>query len=460
MDAIHAFADHVATTRFEDLPGEAVEAAKVFILDTLGVGLAGSIGPRAGDLAAVQSRWGAAPQARVWGHGHRLPAPAAAMCNAYQAHCSEFDCVHEKAVVHAMTAVLAVAMAGAERLHHEDSATTISGRDLILAATLGIDVAAGLGLAAGTGLRFFRPATAGAFGATAALSRLLQLDTARTTNAFSICYGQVSGTMQAHTEGSMLLAMQMGFNARNAVVACDLAAAGFDGPQNILEGPFGYFRLIESAGDPASIAATLGRQWRVCELAHKPYPSGRATHGIIEACLEIRSRTGLHPDEVLGMTAWVPPLVQHLVGRPWRGDMDVNYARLCARYVAARALERGGLTSADFTDEALRDSATGALARGMVIEVRDAGDANALTPVEVEVVTRSGARHRASLDIVIGNPAKPLSRAAHLAKFRANAGAAARPISADAICGLIKIIDDLDNLGNVMAIADIMAGEG
>ena len=32
--------------------------------------------------------------------------------------------------------------------------------------------------------------------------------------------------MQAHTEGSSLLAMQMGFNARNAVVACDLAAQG------------------------------------------------------------------------------------------------------------------------------------------------------------------------------------------------------------------------------------------
>ena len=44
MDAIAAFADHVVRTGFQDLPGDAVKAAKTFILDTLGVGMAGSSG--------------------------------------------------------------------------------------------------------------------------------------------------------------------------------------------------------------------------------------------------------------------------------------------------------------------------------------------------------------------------------------------------------------------------------
>ena len=267
MDAIDAFAAHVVRTRFEDSPEAVVGRAKVFILDTLGVGLAGSNGPGAARLVTAQAMSGEGHAARVWGNGARLPAPAAASCNAYQTHCSEFDCVHEKAVVHAMTAVLAAAMAGAERQGG------ISGRDLLLAVVLGVDVAAGLGVAAETGLRFFRPATAGAFGATAALGRLMGLDQARLVNAFSPVYGQVCGTMQAHTEGSPLLALQMGFNARNAVVTCDLAAAGFAGPKNILEGPFGYFRLIEIKRNPAAVAATLGTTWRVAELANKLFSS-------------------------------------------------------------------------------------------------------------------------------------------------------------------------------------------
>src|ERR1700680_3822811 len=114
MDTIAAFADHVVRTGFHDLPGDAVKAAKTFILDTLGVGMAGSGGPMACELAEMQESWGQRGEAHVWGNGKHLPAPAAAMCNAYQAHNSEFDCVHEEAVVHAMTVVLPVAIAGAE----------------------------------------------------------------------------------------------------------------------------------------------------------------------------------------------------------------------------------------------------------------------------------------------------------------------------------------------------------
>ena len=94
MDAISAFADHVVRTGFHDLPGDAVKSAKTFILDTLGVGLAGSCDSMARKLAEMQGTWGQLGETRVWGNSKHLPALAAAMCNAYQAHNSEFDCVH------------------------------------------------------------------------------------------------------------------------------------------------------------------------------------------------------------------------------------------------------------------------------------------------------------------------------------------------------------------------------
>ncbi|HML14837.1 MAG TPA: MmgE/PrpD family protein, partial [Xanthobacteraceae bacterium] len=401
MDAVNAFADHVVATGFCDLPEHAIRAAKVFILDTLGVGLAGSTGPMARELAALAATWGQGEEARVWGTGLSRPAAAAAMCNAYQTHNSEFDCVHEEAVVHAMSAVLPVALAGAER------ARATTGSDLIAAVTLGVDVAAGLGVAAVTGLRFFRPATAGAFGATAALGKLMGLDPPTMVNALSIAYAQLCGTMQAHSEGSPLLAMQMGFAARNAVVACDLAARGFDGPKNVLEGPFGYFKLFEADGSPARVVAELGRRWFITELAHKPFPSGRATHGIIEACLTLRREHGLAPDAIDRVTAHVPPLVHQLVGRPPQEKMQANYARLSAPYVAACALRRGGVTLDDFTPTAYREAQTRALARRVSIEVRDAGNPNALTPVEVEIALRDGSRYARRIETVYGNPAKP-----------------------------------------------------
>ncbi|HEV2956492.1 MAG TPA: MmgE/PrpD family protein [Xanthobacteraceae bacterium] len=450
MDAISTFSDHVVATRFHDLPDGTVRAAKVFILDTLGVGLAGSAGPMARELAAASAAWGEGAQARVWGSGIARPAAAAAMCNAYQVHNSEFDCVHEEAVVHAMTVVLPAAIAGAER------ARNIGGADLIAAITVGVDVAAGLGVAAATGLRFFRPATAGALGAAAALGKLMGFDQRKMINAFSIAYAQLCGTMQAHTEGSALLAMQMGFAARNAVVACDLAALGFDGPKNVLEGPFGYFKLFEPGGLPARVVRELGRRWFIAELAHKPFPSGRATHGIVEACLALRRAHRLAPDAIERVTARVPPLVHHLVGRAPHEEMQANYARLCAPYVAACALRRDGVRLEDFTPAAYRDAPTQDLARHVSIKVCDAGNPNALTPVELEIALRDGTRHATRIETVYGNPAKPLSRADHLAKFRSNCAAAARPLPPQNVERVIERVDRIEEIADVTELVDLL----
>ena len=452
MDAIARFAEHVVETRFEILPDEAVSAAETFVLDTVGVGIGGSSGPKAGELALLQAEPApGSPAAHVWSHGRRVAPEAAAMCNAYQVHNSEFDCLHEEAVAHVMSAVVPVALAEAER------SGGIDGRRFIEAVVVGVDVASNLGIASASGLRFFRPATVGAFGATAALAKLRGFDAARTVNAFSLAYGQLCGTMQAHEEGSMLLAMQMGFNARNAVIACDLAGIGVTGPQNVLEGRFGYFTLYEDGGNPKAQVETLGQIWRVRELAHKPFPSGRATHGVVDGCLVLRDKHGIETDQIDGLVARVPALVNQLVGRQPRPDMDTNYARLCARYVAARALIHGTVGFQDFNPQAYRDAASQELAQRIAVEVSDEVNPHLLVPISVEMRLKDGSAHRVTLDEVYGAPGRPMTRESQLSKFRANAAAAANPLPAERTDALIGTISDLRNVEDVGRIASMLA---
>jgi aconitate decarboxylase len=99
----------------------------------------------------------------------------------------------------------------------------------------------------------------------------------------------------------------------------------------------------------------------------------------------------------------VPPLVRHLVGRPPQEQMSDNYARLCASYAIACAVLKGSVEFEDFTSRAYRDAQTQGLARRIAIEVYDAGDPNALAPIEVGL--RDGTRHTSRLDVVYGNPA-------------------------------------------------------
>jgi aconitate decarboxylase len=198
----------------------------------------------------------------VWGRRRRVPAPTAAFLNGFQAHCQEYDCLHEKSVLHPMATLLPAAIAYAERVG------SISGRELITSVVVGIDVAVGLGIAAREGLRFFRPATSGGFGATAAVARLARFDPDNFCNALGIQYGQTSGTMQPHVEGSAVLPMQIGFNSRAAVQSCDLAADGLTGPRDVFEGPFGYMRLYEGSWDLQPTWDGLGRRRLVSELSH------------------------------------------------------------------------------------------------------------------------------------------------------------------------------------------------
>ena len=187
-DPIARFAEHVCATGYADLPPQAVAATRTFLLDSIGVGIAGSAGPWVEELIACQRAWGAGDDARAWVRGTRLPAPAAALVNAYQIHNSEFDCVHEEAVVHAMAVLLGAVMAHAER------AGDVDGRSLVAALALGVDVACHIGVASRAGLRFFRPGTAGAFAATAGVGKLMGFDAPTLVNAFGIAYSQALST--------------------------------------------------------------------------------------------------------------------------------------------------------------------------------------------------------------------------------------------------------------------------
>lgn len=442
-----ALVAHVTTQRFEHLPPRAVEATRTFLLDSLGVALSGSRVPLVADLKAVAAAWGRGEQCRIWGTGERVPAPTAAFINGYQIHNQEWDCLHEPAVVHPMAVVLATLVAWAE------AQGGVDGRSLLLGCSVAVDVAATIGSAARGPLRFFRPAMCGALGATAGLAAMQRLDADTTRSALGFAYSQLSGTMQAHVEGSPVLPMQIGFNARAALTALDLARRGVAGPRDFLEGPYGYYALYDADWDPAAYAG-LGRAWRITELSHKPFPSGRATHGGVDGVLSLRDAHGFGAQDVAAIRVCAPPLVIQLVDRPPRPDMAPSYARLCLPYVAATALLRGTVSVEDFEPVAIRDPQRQALAARIRV-LRDGNPAlNALAPQRVEVDLVSGARLALDLSAVLGAPGRPLGRERHLAKFRLAAASGLVALAPAHMEALIEAVDQLEQLPDVRRLVD------
>jgi aconitate decarboxylase len=451
MTVAARFADHALDTRFADLPAAAVEKVKVFVLDSLGVGIAGSSVEGGGGLLKVAAGWGA-PIVPVWGRAARLSAPAAAFTNAWQMHNQEYDGLHEGAVVHAMATVLPAALAAAEMRGGT------SGAELIAAIAVGVDIAAGLGLASRAGFRFFRPGTAGGFGATAAAARLLGLDKPALQAAFAWQLAQASGTMQAHVEGSPILPAQLAFNARAAVQSCELATLGFAAAEAVFEGAFGYLALFEGEAALEPVLQSLGRDWRIAEFSHKPFPAGRATHGGIEGVMALQQKHGFKTEDVAAVEVSAPPLIVRLVGRPPRPEAGASYTRLCMAWAVARVLQNGVLDLADFRAPALDDPATQEIARR--VSVRDDGnpDPNALVPQRVTVRLKSGSEFAWSCQTMLANPARPLSTAQHLAKFRRCLEFSATPLPPGTSERLIDTVDRLETMADVRLLSSLAAG--
>lgn len=372
------------------------------LADTLAVGAAGAGAPGAAAILKAALAMGSGMEARLIGSSERLPAPAAAFVNGYRIHCLEWDAVHEPAVVHALSTVVAALGAVIDRRGGCDP-------DAALAAlAVGVDVAAGLGIAADSPLTFFRPATAGVIGAALAVARI---DGAPLDDTLGLACASAAGTMQAHVEGLVTLPFQIANAARAAVTASDLARAGFPGPKDSLEGEFGYFRLFDT-GDLARYTREIGSVWRINEVSVKPFPSGRASHALVGAILEL----GLRVEDVEAIEIFVPPLVHRLIGRAYRLDMTPAYARLCGPLLAALTLRDGAIDPRCFSPETFADPAIIAMAGRVTIKPDDNVNPNALSPQRIVVHVADG---HIDMEIphTLGSPESPLSSAAAAAKL-------------------------------------------
>jgi 2-methylcitrate dehydratase PrpD len=382
------------------LPGHVRAAAGHFLADTLAVGAAAPEAPGAAAILKAARAMGQGADARLLGTGDRLPAPGAAMVNGYRIHCLEWDAVHERAVVHAMSVVTAALGAAIDRRGGADP------DEALAALAVGVEIAAGLGIVATSPLSFFRPATAGLMGAALAVARI---DGAPLADTLGLAHASIAGTMQAHVEGSMALPFQIANAARAAVMASDLARAGFAAPRDVLDGPFGYFRLFDT-GDSAALVAGLG-QWRITELSVKPYPSGRASHAALGVLAEFAGQG------VVSVELACPPLIRRLVGRDMAADMTPAWARLCLKFLAALMLRDGRIDPRNFTPAQFANPELCTMAARVTLVDDGNTDPNALFPQAVTLVLADGARIVRAVPHTLGSPDAPLSPMQSAAKL-------------------------------------------
>ena len=455
-DPIFDLAETVVNTNYEDIPQKTAEVAKRFVLDTLGVAIAGSTAPGCEDIIDQLAYWGGRPESTVLVYGYRLPSLMAAFANATMVHARDFDDTHDAAVLHSYAPIFPAALAVAE------AQGNVPGKQLIAAVTLGVDMACRLSLASpipASDTGWHLTATLGVFGATAAVGKILRLDLDQMVNALGIAYSQVAGNLQCIRDGALTKRMQPGFSAKAGVLSAYMAQRGIVGARNILEGFFGYFKVYQHGRyDLAVLRDGLGQRFELSNLSAKPYPCCRYNHAGIDVTLQAVAENGIEADEVEEVILNVPPITQRAVGQPFviAGNPQVA-AQFSLIYTAAAALLRKDVLISDFEEHAIRDPRVLDMTKKIRVISNGMSDSSGgFAPVAVTIKTRRGTFSK-RMEAVKGDPNYPMTDAEFLKKFRSCIMYAAKPLDSAKVDRAIEAVLKLEQVDDVGEVVGLLA---
>jgi 2-methylcitrate dehydratase PrpD len=438
-----ALARFVAHTRWDQIPGEVRHEARRALVNFFGTALAGCADPAIDAAQAVFAPFGAGQACTVIGRSEATDALHAASLNAMSGNVFDYDDTHLPTIIHPTAPVAPPLLALAQT-------RLLSGRDLLLAFVLGVEIECRLGNAVSPGhyqRGWHITATCGVFGAAAASARAMGLDEQRTLWALGNAAAQSSGLVE--NLGSMAKSIGVGNAASNGLLAALLAAQGFQGPARPFEGPRGFLRVTCDAPDVPSLTEGLGERWELCRNTYKPYPCGVVLNPVIEASLALQRRHGpLALAEVERVELSGHPLLRERTDRPL--PHSGREAQVSAQHAVAVCLARGRAGLDEFSDACVADPDSRALSDRLVF-IDDSR--RGIESAGVTLRLRDGRVLVHEVEVARGSLAAPLSdrqledKLVELAAW-GGSGCAARPL-VDALWS----IDERADAGSLMPLA-------
>jgi 2-methylcitrate dehydratase PrpD len=359
-----------ANIRAEDIPEAVKVRTKQLLLDITGIALRAlhdteSTAP----MQRTLERLGlASGDSIVIGDAQGYAPTAAALLNGATAHSLDFDDTHAAGSLHSSAPIVPAALAAAQMVN-------ANGEELIAAIVAGYEVQIRLSLALTPKAHYergFHPtATCGTFGAAAAAGRVLGLNEDAIASAFGICGSQAAGSMQFLSDGAWNKRFHVGHAAANGLMAASLAADGYIGACEPLEGKAGFLQAYSPSANPALAVDGLGERWETLSLAVKPYPSCRYSHAALDGLFALRDEHNITPEEIDAVEVGLSETGNSIIGDPIETKhtpTNVVDGQFSMPFCAAVALRAGQLTWDDYAAH-IGDPETLALCRKVTTHV-------------------------------------------------------------------------------------------
>lgn len=405
MSASEALAAFAHGLRFEDIPSDVVERAKICIIDTAAVTIFGASFPWSRTLAEYARRYGSGGTCSLLGSpGAKVHAPYAALANGAAAHAFEQDSLRSPgAGVHPGACLLPPALAIAEERKS-------SGRELLVAFVAGCEVLFRIGKASrhsSEALGFHAPGLTGPFGAAIAAGILMRLNEKQLAAALGIAGSLSCGLLAfaAARRGSSVKKLHLGRAAEAGVLAASLAAGEFDGPETVLEGKHGFLQAYCRNPDVSRLTDDLGRIWESRRICIKRYPCHITAHTSVQGLRDLMGEAHFGAADVDEIAIEVADKVlsQHNIASP----ADIKQGQYSVPFCVALALHRDPLDPRSFDEGAVADESIRATCRRVRLIPFD-GKAESSWHTRLTVFLKNGRKLTRDCKTFKGMPEEPL----------------------------------------------------
>jgi 2-methylcitrate dehydratase PrpD len=435
----------VSEISYESLPSQAIEMAKLGVLDTVGVTLAGCDSDAVNITEKAVEAHRTNGMSLVFGRGYFTTTENAALLNGIASHALDYDDCNNTMGGHPSVPIVPGLWALAE-------AQSANGMDFLTAYAIGVEVETAIGAAVNFHHyeKGWHPtSTLGTFGAAAACAHLLKLDQTKTANAIAIAASMAAG-IKANF-GTMTKPFHVGQCARNGLLAARLAENGMTANPEVFEHKQGFFEVFNGKGNYSS--QKLFEKWAspfdLVEpgIAFKQHPCCASTHPAIDAVLKLVEKHNLNTAKIKTIRSWTHPRRFRHTNRPNpKSGLDAKFS---VQYCIARAVIHRAVLLEHFEDNAVSDLQTRDLMRRIESQETEtpSGSTTEHFFADVEIVTSEGNTLSAFVPYPDGrNRRYPLPDGKLDAKFLNCVSNKLRPDTSTILLGLLKEIEMVDNI--------------
>ena len=439
-------AEWIVAARYNDVPEIGSRRVGERFIDSLGVQFAG-MSVQTGQIITAWARaQGGTPESTVVGGGFKTTAAMSALVNATAGHALEFDDIAAFSG-HYANPLTAATLAVGEKVGS-------CGRDGVLAWMVGWEVIRQTAMPCMDGPRntllwrgWFNQGFQPTLGVAALTAKLLGLNVTQTRMALANAASSMGGVLK--NRGSDTKSFTAGNAAMHGVMAAELAALGFSGNEDILDGDDGVIRMMGlDVGDPQKVLDGLG-EWDMAVRGStlRLHASCGAGHWAQDALQQIVRRRPAHIDEIESITVYLPAFLMDMM--PYHAPQTGLQAKYSIEYdLAAIALDgRAGMSQ--YTDARVTSPESQALMK-RVNYVPVPPEAGQIT-LESRVVLRltNGEQFEETVNQSHGTPGDPLTREELLGKFHECAQAALPAAQRERVIELCEQLDSLDTLSEI-----------